>query len=822
MPVTQPTILDRLTAAAKPGETWDVLVLAALESKETLEAALSSSSEAVAPKPEPPTPPDAPQPKQPPKPLGAYLKSIAVEGFRGIGPKAALDLPPGPGLTLVVGRNGSGKSSFAEALELLLTGDTFRWAQRTKVWREGWRNLHHKQARVQADFALEGERGSCAVWREWPDDTDDVAAATAHVQIHGKPRTGPEALGWDAALATYRPFLSYNELGSMLDEGPSKLYDALSAILGLDDLVGAQEILKDARTSREKAQKEAGELRKQIVEALGTFDDDRARAVATALNKKDWGLDEAEAILAQAGQESAGESLLATLRQLANIVMPDPAAAKKIAQALRDADNRMKETAGTVAARSEDLVTILDHALRFHDAHGDGDCPVCGRPKGLDAKWHKQKASQIEQLRHEAQEATTARKALEAAVQQARALPAPEAPKAPKDLGLDLSPAVQATQAWRAGLIQTDPQALATHLEASIDPLTQALTAVRDQARTELQRREDQWTPLARQLNAWLPTARTARKAAEVVPQIKQAEKWLKETAEEIRNERFAPIAERAIAIWEQLRIQSNVSLGRVYLGGSGTKRHVELDVAVDGVEGTALGVMSQGELHSLALSLFVPRATLPESPFRFIVIDDPVQSMDPSRVDGLARVLAAAAHDRQVVVFTHDDRLPEAVRRLDIRATVIEVTRRENSLVQLRLSKDPVSRYIEDAIALAYTADLPAPAARRVIPGLCRLAIEAACMDAVRRRRIGRGERHADVEQLLESAGKTTTLVALAMFDDPERGKDVLPHINKDAREAADTFRWCNEGTHKEQEGPMIDHIRRTEKLAGWLRGHP
>jgi wobble nucleotide-excising tRNase len=88
-------------------------------------------------------------------------------------------------------------------------------------------------------------------------------------------------------------------------------------------------------------------------------------------------------------------------------------------------------------------------------------------------------------------------------------------------------------------------------------------------------------------------------------------------------------------------------------LTGDGTRRR---DVAVDGVAGVALGVMSQGELHSLALSLFVPRATLPESPFRFIVIDDPVQSMDTARVDGLARVLEGASADRQVVVFTHDD----------------------------------------------------------------------------------------------------------------------------------------------------------------------
>jgi hypothetical protein len=63
-----------------------------------------------------------------------------------IGPEATLDLTPDPGLTLVVGRNGSGKSSFAEGLELLLTGDTYRWSQRSKVWRDGWRNLHHPKA----------------------------------------------------------------------------------------------------------------------------------------------------------------------------------------------------------------------------------------------------------------------------------------------------------------------------------------------------------------------------------------------------------------------------------------------------------------------------------------------------------------------------------------------------------------------------------------------------------------------------------------------------------------------------------------------------
>ncbi len=49
---------------------------------------------------------------------------------------------------------------------------------------------------------------------------------------------------------------------------------------------------------------------------------------------------------------------------------------------------------------------------------------------------------------------------------------------------------------------------------------------------------------------------------------------------------------------------------------------------------------------------------------------------MDPAKVDGLAHVLEVAKA-RQVIVFTHDDRLPEAARRLRLDARVLEVTRR-------------------------------------------------------------------------------------------------------------------------------------------------
>lgn len=120
------------------------------------------------------------------------------------------------------------------------------------------------------------------------------------------------------------------------------------------------------------------------------------------------------------------------------------------------------------------------------------------------------------------------------------------------------------------------------------------------------------------------------------------------EGRDEIRNERLAPLAKQARSIWAMLRQESDVDLGAIRLAGSSTSRHVELDVSVDGAPGSALGVMSQGEVNALALSVFLPRARLPASPFRFVVIDDPVQAMDPAKVGGLARVLEKGAADRQ------------------------------------------------------------------------------------------------------------------------------------------------------------------------------
>ena len=152
-----------------------------------------------------------------------YLTNITVSGFRGIGSTAKLDLHPAPGLTVISGRNGSGKSSFAEAVELALTGSSYRWRGKQALWSESWRNLHKPNpCALRVGFTREGS-GHVKVGVDWEPEAE-LADRTLWTQRDGGQATaGIDNLGWAEALELYRPVLTYEELGRLFDGGPSAL-----------------------------------------------------------------------------------------------------------------------------------------------------------------------------------------------------------------------------------------------------------------------------------------------------------------------------------------------------------------------------------------------------------------------------------------------------------------------------------------------------------------------------------------------------------------------------------------------------------------------
>jgi hypothetical protein len=198
-------------------------------------------------------------------------------------------------------------------------------------------------------------------------------------------------------------------------------------------------------------------------------------------------------------------------------------------------------------------------------------------------------------------------------------------------------------------------------------------------------------------------------------------------------------------------------------------------------------------------------------------MIDDPVQAMDASKVDGLAQVLADVGLTRQVVVFTHDERLVEALRRLRLSGTVWEVCRSEGSVVQVRMSDDAVGRCLNDARAMRTDLDLPETLRAELVASCCRTALEEASHARFRRERLGRGMPHAEVERVLECALTTRQKLALAVLDDFAEPAKLLPHLEDVVGSwAVDLLQACRVGG---ESGDLDVLIRDTELLAGWLQ---
>jgi hypothetical protein len=740
-----------------------------------------------------------------------FLTAIEVEGFRGIGPPTTLAIDPGPGLTLVVGRNGSGKSSFSEALEMTLLGTNQRWDQRLKVWRDGWQNLHHRHTRVAARFVVDGRKQPIDVARVWKDG-DILESST--LTVDGKP-SSIAALGWERQLVGYPPLLSHNELEHALDREQSKLYDALAGILGLGELAVAQQLLQKARLTREREAKDAREALPSLRAILDRTADERAGLVRTALAAKTWDL---EAVAATVGgdAESDERSVLRKLRDLAGLPVLDREKLNAAITELRDAHAAAERLRGTDAGKAHEIAQLLQQALDVH-AHADDEaCPVCGTKGVLTYQWRVEARDKVVALRADADAVRSARGMVDNATRQARQLiTAPlVALRDGAGAGVDIGSTIDLWERWADVAANDDAIALASHLEVHGPPLIAAVADLRRAASAELERLERAWRPAADAIAGWLPLGRRAQAAEVEAVRIKDAEKWLREAHDELRDERFRPIAGAVQENWTELRQDSNVSLGDLRLLGAQNQRRLALDVKVDGEDGSALGVMSQGELNCLALSLFLPRASMPESPFRFVVIDDPVQAMDPAKVVGLATVLARAAKERQVIVLTHDTRLADAMGALDIAATVIEVVRREQSVVELRRIQDPVKRYIDDAFAVAMSRDVPTEALR-VIPGFCRLALEAAASLATTRRLLRQGKSYTDVQKTLETPTTLNMWLALALLNDPERAGDVAGYLAKNHSGAVDAVRECNRGTHSGKlVGDPVTFIRSVEKL--------
>ncbi len=734
------------------------------------------------------TPPDATDVGRTPDQV--YLRSVTVEGFRGIGPAATLALKAQPGLTVVVGRNGSGTSSFAEGLELLATGSTKRWESKTKGWTDTWQCLHHDgPTRLSAELVVAGEPAPVVLEQTWDPGvpyTDSAGRAATEEALASR--------GWDEALTSFRPFLAYAELASMFDKLTS-LPAALSPILGLDDL---DRLAADLAEERLAIEHRAKDMKAEAGAIAGRLDDEdpREAGLAALLGARKPKLDDIRSHLAaNPPGVSAADPATESLRRRAQTAVPDDDTLSTAAAARDAAHAEAARLATTDTARALAVADLLARALALRDPDRlADDCPVCRTTGVLDAGWASASAVQIEELRTQAADLAAAERTRDAA-----------------DAAWRSHVAVVTTDVGGGGVPDLD----------TVLAQAAAARAVVAEAQAAVVQLDAAWRGQVEATTAWLGLADASAGEAGRFVALKAPEAWLKGEIDTLRNERFAPIAAQAVANWELLAHESNVELRDITLKSVGRHREATFDVRADGEDANALGVMSQGELLALSVSVFLPRAALDESPFRFAVIDDPVQSMDPAKVDGLARILSRSAATRQVVVFTHDDRLPEAIRRLKLPATVLQVNRRSRSQVDVAVSRAPFIRHLDDARRMALSNAVPDEVRQRVVPTLCRGAVEAVCSELARARAVTDGVEADVAEDQLAEARTLREMLTLALLGPEGDQADLTDALRRRCGpDASNVVNALNAGAHGDYRDSVVQLQARTDGFVWNLLG--
>ncbi|WP_238419510.1 AAA family ATPase [Gordonia sp. 'Campus'] len=748
------TVWELLDADDELSDEAKYVVIAALDSEDALSEQLGGGAVTHQ---RPDSTPEAQEP------AGAFLREIRVAGFRGIGPQASLTITPYPGITVISGRNGSGKSSFAEALEYALTGQSYRWKHKAKLWVDAWRNLHQGDpCEVRVDFTTEnGPKTS--IGAQWSGGAELNDAQHWSQREGEKRQDGVDALGWTTAIEIHRPILSYDEIGGLLEREPSKLYDELDKLLALDEVQDAERRLNAEYTERRRPRKTARDALVALKKKLVSVDDERVSALTKLVRSRTPDLDAIAELVA--GTNSSEHARVAALEAIAEKELPDINAAGLIAAGLRDSLASARTLADDAMRTTEQRSDLLQRALEFRSAHDDEApaCPVCGEGV-LTVAWehHAREAiaaegSQLamyrEARRHVHEHEQSARRLFESL----------------RDVARVEDTELYTLTAYRdafgvASALPVAVEDLPSHIEANLPPVVEALAALRTEAASAMADLQDAWAPIAEEALEWLALERRARETDGTVKTIEEARTWVQENSQRFRAQRLEPISEGARAIWSQLRQESDVEISEIALEGKRTHRKAVLRGHVDGKPAGALSVMSQGELHALALALFLPRATSSASPFRFIVLDDPIQAMDPAKIDGFLNVLTDLAASRQVIVFSHDDRLATAIRQHSIDAHLIEVTRESGSQLVVKSADEPARRYVDDAFAIVADENVPEDVKRRACPGLFRFAIEAAARQVYFTRSNVDGQPQHDTEAQWAEAKSATACVALAL----------------------------------------------------------
>jgi len=326
-----------------------------------------------------------------------------------------------PHVNVIIGENGSGKSSILEAIYYALYGDALRGSASSLFRREGTRTLG--RLRVLLEFEAGGRRYS--VHREASLVGRSAKTTECRLEDLGSRRIlaeGPTAVkqeimrlvGVDDKTFRSSVFVPQGEIGRLLEEGPSERRRLFMELIGISDLDKLHDILKSLEKSfrkrvedlkifynkmvevkesiekleREKSDSEARlrDLKRKLKEVSATMSEiapklDEARVARSQLRVKGERLKELEEEIRRKESEIAGlREELGDLETLERMVEGKEGLDEKVklVQEIIEVESKIDEFRST-RRRLEELrdemaslerqISVLEHVEGEYDSH---------------------------------------------------------------------------------------------------------------------------------------------------------------------------------------------------------------------------------------------------------------------------------------------------------------------------------------------------------------------------------------------------------------------------------------------------------------------
>jgi hypothetical protein len=587
--------------------------------------------------------------------------------------------------------------------------------------KSAWRYLGSKESTVSAVI----EPRNREIRARW--DTDELDSARRSL--------GEEDLGanarWADMVSRFRPILSYAELGAIMSARPSELFDQIDRIIGLQDFVDAEGQLSGERVALTAQKAELKVAKQQLLGVLGESSSDSAELLGKRVNARSHDFAVIDALaqtLVETGDDRQARRVIALFDRI-----------PEFESAVAELANALEALRSNDQGEEADAIDLLRAALRLRERPSI-TCPVCETGE-LDEGWQAAAAERVR--RWDAMNAQF-NGLLSTLNTLARHLGGWLGDLEESD---DISPEVAQVLGEWSVLGWASPRTLsAAAVNTAAQRVIEVLADVAPGAREVIAQHEETLAPFRDAYGRWREAATAVASNSARLKVVTDSLAWLNQRYSEARAVQLRAIETRSVEFWEQLGIESDLSISGLEVTGASGKpnRRARLTVSTNGNDSLAQAVASQGEQHALALALYLPRVEASGNPFGFVVIDDPVQALDQLRVDGLVRVLSEVAQTKQVIVFTHDDRLMETAFRLGFEPTAIRLQRKvePGSLptVSVRKRVDPIEERLGEARAILSDKAVNESARASAAVQLCDSAAEHAIRRAAERRRLSEG----------------------------------------------------------------------------------